>query len=88
MRDPYEVLGVARSAAPEEIRQAYRGLAKGSHPDLHPGDAKAEARVERESRAAERAATEAEERDYKAAHKPGGKKERGRSENLDPEIDA
>lgn len=44
MRDPYEVLGVARSAAPEEIRQAYRGLAKGSHPDLHPGDAKAEAR--------------------------------------------
>ena len=44
MRDPYEVLGVARTAAPEDIRQAYRKLAKASHPDLHPGDAKAEAR--------------------------------------------
>ena len=44
MRDPYEVLGVARTATPDEIRKAYRKLAKGSHPDLHPGDAKAEAR--------------------------------------------
>ena len=43
MRDPYEVLGVARTATPEDIRQAYRKLAKASHPDLHPGDAKAEA---------------------------------------------
>lgn len=44
MRDPYEALGVARTASPEDIRQAYRKLAKASHPDLHPGDAKAEAR--------------------------------------------
>ena len=57
-------------------------------PHRKKADAKAEAQVEKETRAAERAATEAEERDFRAAHQPGGKKERGRSENLDPEIDA
>jgi translation initiation factor IF-3 len=57
-------------------------------PHRKKADAKAEAKVEKETRAAERAATEAEERDFRAAHQPGGKKERGRSENLDPEIDA
>ena len=42
MRDPYEVLGLKREATPEEIRKAYRKLAKASHPDLHPGDKAAE----------------------------------------------
>ena len=41
--DPYKVLGVARSAAVDEIRKAYRVKAKALHPDLHPDDtAKAE----------------------------------------------
>jgi DnaJ-class molecular chaperone len=44
MRDPYEVLGVARDATADQIRAAYRKLAKTSHPDLHPGDKKAEER--------------------------------------------
>lgn len=44
MTDPYQILGVARDAPADEIRKAYRGLAKKSHPDLHPGDKKAEAR--------------------------------------------
>ena len=44
MRDPYEVLGVARDASADQIRSAYRKLAKTSHPDLHPGDKKAEER--------------------------------------------
>jgi translation initiation factor IF-3 len=57
-------------------------------PHRKKADAKADARVAKESRAAERAATEAEEAEYRAAHRPGGKKERGRSENLDPEIEA
>lgn len=35
---PYDVLGVARDATPEQIKAAYRRLAKKHHPDLNPGD--------------------------------------------------
>jgi DnaJ-class molecular chaperone len=44
MADPYQILGVARTATQAEIRKAYLRLAKKSHPDLHPGDKGAEAR--------------------------------------------
>lgn len=42
--DPYETLGLTRSATPDDIKKAYRKLVRSGHPDLHPDDAGAEAR--------------------------------------------
>ena len=49
--DPYKVLGVAKTASKDEIRKAYRKLAKKYHPDMNPGDASAEAKFKEASAA-------------------------------------
>ena len=52
-RDYYEVLGVDRNASEDEIKKAYRKLAKQYHPDLHPDDKDAEAKLKEANEAYE-----------------------------------
>ena len=50
-RDPYQVLGVPRGAGADDIRKAFRKLAKKHHPDANPGDSAAEERFKQVSAA-------------------------------------
>jgi curved DNA-binding protein len=52
-KDPYVVLGVGKSASSDEIKKAYRKLAKKFHPDVNPGDKAAEERFKEVSAAFE-----------------------------------
>ena len=53
MRDYYEVLGIDRSASPDEIKKAYRKKALRNHPDRNPGDKEAETRFKEAAEAYE-----------------------------------
>jgi DnaJ-class molecular chaperone len=76
--DPYKVLGVARDATADEIRKAYRKLAKAHHPDLNPGNAKAEDRFKAASAANEILSDPAKRRQFDRGEIDGEGQEQAR----------
>jgi DnaJ-class molecular chaperone len=64
MRDPYDVLGVPKSASPADIKKAYRQLAKKYHPDRNKDDAKAKERFAEINSAYEIVGDEAKKAQY------------------------
>lgn len=63
-RDYYATLGVAKTATDKEIKQAFRKLARKFHPDVNPGDKKAEARFKEINEANEVLSDPAKRRKY------------------------
>jgi DnaJ-class molecular chaperone len=81
MRDPYEVLGVAKDASADAIKQAYRKLAKRLHPDLNPGNAKIEQQFKEVSAAHHLLADPEKRRRYDAGEIDASGAERAESRN-------
>ncbi len=71
-KDFYKILGVAKDVSEAELKKVYRKLAKENHPDLHPGDAKAEARFKDISEAYYVLSDKEQRREYDAIRAMGG----------------
>lgn len=63
-KDYYKVLGVSKDAKPEDIKKAFRKIARENHPDQHPGDAAAEQRFKEASEAHDVLSDKAKRKEY------------------------
>ena len=81
--DPFAVLGVSSSATEDEIKSAYRKLAKKYHPDLNPGDKNAEEKM-REVNDAYTRALQIKKTGFDPAQNPYGSSSSGSSEYYNP----
>ncbi len=71
-KDFYKILSVAKDVSEAELKKVYRKLAKENHPDLHPNDAKAEARFKDISEAYDVLSDKEQRREYDAIRAMGG----------------
>lgn len=71
-KDFYKILGVSKDVTDADLKKTYRKLAKDNHPDLHPGDAAAEARFKDISEAYDVLSDAEQRREYDAIKAMGG----------------
>jgi len=71
-KDFYKILGVSKDVSDADLKKTYRKLAKDNHPDLHPGDAAAEARFKDISEAYDVLSDAEQRREYDAIRAMGG----------------
>ena len=68
-KDFYKVLGVAKDAKPEDIKKAYRKLARANHPDQNPGNPEAERRFKEISEANDVLSSDSKRKEYDEARR-------------------
>lgn len=71
-KDYYKVLGVPKDAKPDQIKKAFRKIARENHPDQHPGDKRAEERFKEASEANDVLSDTAKRKEYDETRRLGG----------------